>query len=197
MKTKQNILINILYMVAGTALLGACTGVYINVGIGADSITSFVDGFSSFSGISSGLACQLLNVVFLIVTFLLDKKRIGVATVFCALCSGFAIDFTTARFVAPDSLALKIVVDFVNCFFIAFSCALIMKGHLGSTAYDGVTLSIAQALKREYTIIRYVCDGTIMLIGYLFGGEIGIGTIMAVLMVGPIFKWFTKILKCN
>ncbi|MDO5440535.1 MAG: YitT family protein [Erysipelotrichaceae bacterium] len=190
MKTVKKILICLL----GCLMLGGGMGCLIRVGIGSDSLSCFYEGLSLKTNISVGTVSLLMNLLYCVVVFFLDKKKIGVSTFLFMIFGKYPIDFFYEHFFTPDSLIVAILLDIVICLVIGVGCAVIIAADLGITAYDSLTLSTSEVLKKNYVVVRYIYDGAFLLAGILLGGTFGIATIIALIEIGPVFNYAKKIL---
>jgi len=184
-------------MVLGTVMLGCGIGAFVATGMGSDSLSMLYDGASKTFGITVGTVSVIVNLIFLSCVFFMDKKKIGVSTIVCLFLCKYPIDWTISLYKPQESLVLNILIEIVLCFIMALGCALIVKADMGASAYDAFTLSISKVTKVKYTIIRYGCDFTWLILGWLLGGTIGIGTVLATICIGPMFSLCMKLLKVN
>lgn len=193
MKLVKKILICLL----GCTMLGGGMGMLIRVGIGSDSLTCFYEGLSIKTGLTAGTISLIMNIVYLVIVYFLDKKKIGAATFIFMIFGKYPIDFFCERFFTPNSLIVAIILDLVICVIIGVGCAVIIAADLGVTAYDSLTLSTSEVLKKNYVVVRYIYDGTFLVLGFLLGGTIGIATIIALIVIGPVFNYAKKVLVKN
>ncbi len=85
----------------------------------------------------------------------------------------------------------------------AIGIATYIGADLGVGAIDLVSEIISNKLKLSYRVIRVVCDITFVVVGYLLGGTVGVGTVVAAFMIGPavqfvrphVYKVTDKIIK--
>lgn len=190
MKTIKNVLVCLL----GCMMLGGGMGMLIRVGLGSDSLSCFYEGLAGKINISVGTISLLMNLLFLIVVFILDRKKIGVSTFLFMIAGKYPMDFMNEHFFTPDSLVVAIILDILICVIIGVGCAVIIAANLGVAAYDSLTLSTSEKLKKKYVIVRYIYDGSFLLLGFILGGTIGIGTIIALVLIGPVFNYSKKLL---
>lgn len=193
MKLVKKILICLL----GCTMLGGGMGMLIRVGIGSDSLTCFYEGLSIKTGLTAGTISLIMNIVYLVIVYFLDKKKIGAATFIFMIFGKYPIDFFCEHFFTPNSLIVAIILDLVICVIIGVGCAVIIAADLGVTAYDSLTLSTSEVLKKNYVVVRYIYDGTFLVLGFLLGGTIGIATIIALIVIGPVFNYAKKVLVKN
>ena len=190
MKIVKKVLICIL----GVLMLGGGMGMLIRVGIGSDSLSCFYEGIAGKLNITAGTVSLITNLSFVVIVYFLDKKKIGISTFIFMILGKYPIDFFFDHFFTPDSLIVAIILDIVICIIIGVGCAVIIAADLGVTAYDSLTLSVTEVLKKKYIIVRYTIDGIFLILGILLGGTIGIGTIIAFVLIGPVFNYAKKIL---
>lgn len=190
MKIVKKVLICIL----GVLMLGGGMGMLIRVGIGSDSLSCFYEGIAGKLNITAGTVSLITNLSFVVIVYFLDKKKIGISTFIFMILGKYPIDFFFDHFFTPDSLIVAIILDIVICIIIGVGCAVIIAADLGVTAYDSLTLSVSEVLKKKYIIVRYTIDGIFLVLGILLGGTIGIGTIIAFVLIGPVFNYAKKIL---
>lgn len=193
MKLVKKILICLL----GCTMLSGGMGMLIRVGIGSDSLTCFYEGLSIKTGLTAGTISLIMNIVYLVIVYFLDKKKIGAATFIFMIFGKYPIDFFCEHFFTPYSLIVAIILDLVICVIIGVGCAVIIAADLGVTAYDSLTLSTSEVLKKNYVVVRYIYDGTFLVLGFLLGGTIGIATIIALIVIGPVFNYAKKVLVKN
>ena len=60
----------------------------------------------------------------------------------------------------------------------------------GMSVLDAITTGIADRLGVSYRAVRIAIDAILMLTGWLMGGVIGFGTVVAVLATGPLIQFF-------
>ena len=193
MKLVKKILICLL----GCTMLSGGMGMLIRVGIGSDSLSCFYEGLSITTGLTVGTVSLIMNIIYLVIVYFLDKKKIGVATFIFMIFGKYPIDFFCEHFFTPNSLIVAIILDLVICVIIGVGCAVIIAADLGVTAYDSLTLSTSEVLKKNYVVVRYIYDGTFLVLGFLLGGTIGIATIIALIVIGPVFNYAKKVLVKN
>jgi len=184
----------ILWLLLGILMLGGGSGMFIKVSIGSDALSCFYEGLGYKLGVTAGTASVIMNAVYLIAVFFLDKKKIGISTFAFMILGKYPIDFFNKIFFTPNSLIIAILLDIVICVIIAVGCAVIVKANLGATAYDSLTLATAEVTKAKYVIVRYIYDGTLLLLGFLFGGKVGIATFLSFIIIGPVFNYSLKVL---
>lgn len=69
--------------------------------------------------------------------------------------------------------------------------SLVIRSDAGTGPNDLVAVILADKLKRfQFRWVRMTCDAVFMVVGLLLGGTIGLGTVLAVFLIGPVAQWF-------
>ena len=142
----------------------------------------------------------LLNVLLFIPVLLWGRDQIGLGTLFIMVLTGYTIDGTMwlLRLVGfagwmEQPASRWIVMPFALAVFI-FSAATYMASGMGSSPFDAISIVISHKLpKVPFTIVRFVYDLVATLIGLLFGGKLGVVTVLMVLFLGVAVDLVAKI----
>ena len=177
-----------------TAMIGAATCGYVRAGLGSDAVALFNEGLSGFAGVSLGTAAWMLNLVMLAIALVLNRKDLGWTTIYnCALCGAF-IDLADWALdpilTLSTSLAFRWLLMFGSMALVAGSCALMMRYCKGMTPNDAVTTGVAKRLGCSFRVVRVSLDGLLMVTGFLMGGVVGLGSVVAVFGTGPMIQFF-------
>lgn len=155
-----------------------------------------VDGLSIVLPLSFGICNMIVGIGQLVVGYFTDKKYITFATLISLTCGSFAIDF--ANYLIPDTSEKTMMYIYMllgiilYCFGIAIQ--IIMNCGLGSL--DCFIFGLMKAFKTDsYSKIRWISDGAFLLLGFILGGTIGLGTVLYLLVTGKLIEWFVKLLK--
>ena len=188
--TRSDILKNSLLASAGLLLFGL--GVYLtiqaNIGVAPWDALSF--GLSSTLGMSFGNAAVLVSFLVVGVDLLL-REKIGIGMLLDAVLVGKTVDLLNWIDLVPKAqspltgallMLLGMVVD-------GFAQAIYMRAALGCGPRDTLLVGLSRRLDRLPIGAVSICiQAAAALAGFLLGGPIGIGTLMFVLLQGPIMQ---------
>lgn len=170
-------------------------------GLGLSPWDLMNDGVANALHITLGQASILVGIAFLIFDFILHE-RLGYGTVLNILlvgtfydilvmindklglfsyCSGLSVTSVTYALVGIPFLCLGVCLYIIPC--------------LGAGPRDSVMIGLARRLPISVGTCRIFLEAAAVIIGWLLGGAIGLGTLMAVLLNGPVMQFFFKILK--
>lgn len=84
---------------------------------------------------------------------------------------------------------VKMLIVVVGVFIIAAGFSLVSGSDVGVAPNDIVPFIIQDKTKVQYKYIRIALDATFLVVGYLIGGTVGVGTIIAMLAMGPFIQF--------
>jgi len=150
-------------------------------------------------GLSIGSWAVITGVVIVGSTSLLLKEWPKLATCLNMLLCGVFIDFF--NWILPNSAGVFFDVFYflVGVIVIGMGCALYISPKLGAGPRDTLMMLLAKKFGWSIGNARLAMEALIAIIGWLFGGPIGVGTIIIALFTGYIVQFslpfFEKMLK--
>jgi uncharacterized membrane protein YczE len=113
------------------------------------------------------------------------RQRPGVGTVCNVIVIGLVINLTLALVPAPHELTLQIAVLFGAVVLNGIATGAYIGAGLGPGPRDGLTTGIA-ARGHSLRVVRTVVEVSVLAVGWLLGGTVGVGTVLYALAIGPI-----------
>ena len=205
MKTNmKDLLIRVILLMIGLTIAHFGVTLFILADLGSDPFNVLVQGiFRTISGILnwSFITHGRVHIVicFLIILALLavDKSYVKIGTILCMIFGGPIIDIFTVVlapiFSISDSLIFKIVLLALGCVILAYGMTIVIKSVAGTGPYDLVAVVISDKSKKKFSIVRIIVDVSFVVIGFVLGGSLGIGTIICAFCVGPVAGHFLPI----
>ena len=137
------------------------------------------------------IAVSLLIILLLLLT---DRRYVKIGTVLCMVCGGPIIDFFTVRLAfLPERLStlpLRILMLALGCVILAFGMTIVIRSEAGTGPNDLVAVVISEKSGIRFGITRVATDALFVLVGFLLGGKVGIGTIICAFLVGFVADFF-------
>lgn len=189
--------INLILCILSTAISEFGIGCYYACGLGTDPISVFVDGLHSWCNLSYGTISTICNVILTLCIFLFERKHLGLGTIVGMLIGGPLIDvfetFMSTNFpVETTSLIVRIIILIIALLTFGIGCGLGIACKMGIGCFQLPPIFLADVSKIKLTYTQVITDAIFFLIGWLLGGVIGIGTVLGVLLTGPILTWTIK-----
>lgn len=160
----------------------------IQADIGLNPWWTLTSGISQKFHISLGMIVRLMSVLMILMALRLGKKP-GIATFLDMLLIGFYMDIIN-RLPWPQlhNVPVRILVSFLGIIIFCLGITLTIRIGLGAGPKDTFTMALQIKLKCSFGCSKLIVDTSSFIIGFLLGGPIGVGTVMATLMPGFIIE---------
>lgn len=171
-------------LVIGLVLVGLALALVVEADLGLDPWNVFHQGVSEQTGIGLGWVVILASAVILLLWIPL-RQRPGIGTVLNALLVGSSLEAAIALVPSPSGLVVRIVFLLVGVLLNGVALGLYIGAGLGPGPRDGLMTGLA-ARGHSVRVVRTGIELTALVIGFLLGGSVGVGTVVFALTVGPI-----------
>lgn len=142
-------------------------------------------GITNQTTMTLGQASQLVGFIVLVLGWFLGFAP-GFGTVANIYFIGLFIDLIIAweLLPTPSNLPGKMGMLFLSIGLIGIGSFFYMRVRLGAGPRDGLMMGLVKKLNRPVSFIRGVIEITVLVIGYLLGGPVGLGTVVTAISVG-------------
>lgn len=172
-------------LLIGLALYGASLAMMVRGTLGLAPWDVLHSGFIRHVPITLGQAVVLFSFVVLLLWIPLREKP-GIGTIANAIIVGLAADAALAVLVEPDALWLRLVLLLAGVVLNALATALYIGSQFGRGPRDGLMTGLARRTGLSLRLVRTVLEVTVVGIGLLLGGVLGLGTVLYALGIGPL-----------
>ncbi len=164
---------------------------FLRAGLGSDPFTVLVQGLANTAGVRVGTMHVLVTFGLMALMLLTTRGYVLPGTVVCTFFGGPIIDGFTALLgplVHPGlPLWARLAFSALGCAVLACGMARVIRSDAGTGANDLVAVILTDKLKKfQFRWVRVACDAAFTLAGFLLGGTVGLGTLLAVALVGPV-----------
>lgn len=187
----------ILQVIVGNIILAIGIQLIVWANVGSDSISTLILGLQNFSGLNFGQWAQIISCIFLFITWLMDRSILGIGSVFSALMPGMILSLIEKNLVMPAFIPGNYLISLSGFVIMGVGTAIYLLSDLGSGPIDGIMNGIIGKTRLSLKTARIAIDFTVVLIGFLLGGPIGVGSLFAIFCLGPIIEWSHKFLSKN
>lgn len=196
---KGSFLRRILFMLPIQALSAFGIACYYACALGADPISCFVDGQHALFRLSYGQITTINNAILFVLMAIWGRKYLGIGTLMGVFLSGPMIDYfevllRTQLLAGTPTLWLRLLVLAVGVLTFAVGTALYIMDDIGVGAFDFFALVICDRTSWDLRPIRIALDFAFLLLGWLMGGTVGIGTLAGAFLTGPIMSSTMRLL---
>lgn len=171
-------------LIAGLLLFGVSLALLVRSELGLDPWDVFHQGLSIATGLSIGVCTIAAGVVVLLLWIPL-RQHPGIGTVANVLLIGLALDATLLVLPTTDDLALRWTFLVVGILLNGIATGAYIGAGLGPGPRDGLMVGLARG-GRSVRVVRTVIEVSVLVVGWLLGGTVGVGTVLFALTIGPI-----------
>ena len=194
----------------GMSIIQFGVALFLKTSIGSDPFTVFTQGLATVlnkTGIQNlsivnliagkpevtpGVANMIILILLFIGILMIDRKRIKLGTIICVIGVGPIIDLGVKAVsyfpVESANILIKMLLVLFGCFIIAVGFSILSASDIGVAPNDIVPFIIQDKLKFQYRWIRICLDATFLIVGFILGGKVGVGTIISMLAIGPFIQ---------
>lgn len=176
--------------VVGAIVMGLGIGLCNTSKLGTDPLAVLCSGISISFPISFSMVNALINVVQVIVAVVLDKKQVTIFSLVAALVTSYSISLIPEL---TQTLRYLWLMSGIVC--MSLGIALMVSADIGKSPYDAFIYSIMSKTNQKYSTIRWACDLTFLVFGYLLHGIVGVGTILGFILIGKLMEIFLNIIN--
>lgn len=170
---------------AGISLLALGVALSVIAGLGPGSWQVLETGLVEVTGARLGAVIVGESVVVLILAWALLAQPPARGTLVTTLAVGPLIGLAVERIPHPSALWLASVVLAVATLAIGVGLGLYVASEVGASPQDALFVGLYRTLPLRPGVARAVLDGSLVVGGWLLGGQIGVGTV--VVLVGVPF----------
>lgn len=175
----------------GLVLYGMSMALLVRAGLGLDPWDVLHQGLSHYLPLSFGTVTIVVGAVVLLLWIPLRQKP-GLGTVSNVVVVGVAADVGLWLIPAPDHLAVQIVMMISAVVVNGLAGAIYIGSQLGPGPRDGLMTGLAASTGRSLRLVRIGIELTVLVIGVLLGGTIGVGTVLYAVSIGPLVQFFLR-----
>lgn len=173
----------------GLTLYGVSMGMMLRSGLGLDPWDVFHAGVAQHVPVSMGTVVIVTGVLVLALWIPL-RQMPGLGTVANALWLGVALDLTLAVLPQAEDLAVQVPLLVGGVVANGLAGALYIGSQLGPGPRDGLMTGFARRTGGSLRLIRTSIEITVLALGWLLGGTVGVGTVLYALAIGPLVQLF-------
>jgi len=174
---------------AGLFLYGWSMAMMIRSRLGLDPWDVFHDGIVQRTGLSFGTVVIAVSVVVL-VGWIPLRQWPGLGTVANAVVIGLVTDLGLALIPALESMAVRTGLVLGGIGLNGLAGAMYIGAQFGPGPRDGLMTGLVRRTGRSIRLVRTSIELSVLALGWVLGGTVGIGTVLYALAVGPLVQVF-------
>ncbi|MGW4095322.1 membrane protein YczE [Mycobacterium sp. NPDC004974] len=180
-------------LLIGLCGYGASMAMMVRAGLGLDPWDVFHQGLTRHTPLSLGMASAVVGVVVLLAWIPL-RNRPGIGTVANVIVIAVMVDATLAILPAPSAMPVRIAMMTGAVVLNAISTVLYIGAGLGPGPRDGLMTGLVARTGLSVRLVRTGIEATVLAVGWLMGGTVGIGTVIYAFGIGPLVQLFLRLM---
>jgi uncharacterized membrane protein YczE len=150
-------------------------------------------GASGHVPLSLGAAIVATSAIVLLAWIPL-RQLPGVGTVLNAALLGPFADLNLAALPSPSQPVVQVAFAIAGIVTCALATALYVGAQFGPGPRDGLMTGLARRTGWSIRVVRTGLEVSVLVVGVLLGGTVGVGTLAFALAVGPLTQRFLRVL---
>ena len=172
------------YLVLGLILFGVGETLLITANQGVSPWTVLAQGLSFQFNLSIGVTTFIVSIIVLFFWYPLKQKP-GLGTLLNVILISIVIDLSTPILPYPKTLFYQIIQSVFAVLIVGIGSGFYLTANLGPGPRDGLMTGLQKLTDKPIALIRTILEVSAVLIGFYFGGVVGIGTLLFAFGIGP------------
>jgi uncharacterized membrane protein YczE len=170
----------------GLGLYGAGMSMMIAARLGLDPWDVFHQGMSKLTGIRFGWIVIAVGAAVLLLWIPL-RQRPSLGTIANVVVIGLSVNWVSDILPVPHALAVRWAYAIGGIVTVGIASGLYIGTRLGPGPRDGLMTGVVmQHPRTSIRLVRTCIEATVLLIGFLLGGQVGWVTLIFAITIGPI-----------
>lgn len=180
---------SVLRLIVGLFVYALGIIVTIQADLGLTPWNTFHQGIALHTGITLGQAISGVGLIIIIFNIIM-KENVGLGTIMNMFLIGTFVDIISKVGIIPKSQSLLtgILMLIIGMFIIAFASWLYIGSGLGAGPRDGMMVSLVKMTGKPVGVVRGSIEILVLIVGFILGGKVGIGTPIMAFLIGPIVQ---------
>lgn len=178
----------------GFVIYGIGIGFMIKAGIGLLPWDVLAQGISRQTQISFGFATVVVSLLVMLLWIPL-RIRPGLGSVLNAIFIGVFADLAMPWIPETDNYPIQLGMLLLGLLLTSYATGLYISCGMGKGPRDGLNMGLTKLLKRPFWQVRTAVEIAVVSIGFLLGGQVREGTLIAALSIGYLNQLFLRMFR--
>ena len=178
----------VIQLLIGLFLYGIGIALIVRGAIGVAPWDVLTQGIDGHLHLGFGVITTIISGIVLLLWIPL-KQRLGIGTVLNAVLVGPAADVGLWLVPADLALWLRVLLFAAGLLLLAIASGIYIGAGLGPGPRDGLMTGLHARTGWPIWAVRTGIEGLVLATGWVLGGNVGVGTVLFALLVGPLCQW--------
>ncbi|WP_328395619.1 membrane protein YczE [Nocardia sp. NBC_00416] len=179
-------------LVLGLAGYGISLTLLVESSLGASSWNILAEGVALHSGLTFGLATNIIALVVLV--FWIPLRELpGLGTLLNVVLVGACADLSAFVLPSPGSLPGQLLYYVLGLLMLTWFDAVYLGARFGPGPRDGLMTGAVRVFGKPIWMVRTGIEVIVLIVGWLLGGTVGLGTVLIAVLMGPLVQQFLRV----
>lgn len=164
--------------------------------LGNGPSTSMVIAIADRIGIDFAIVMVVSNCLFFVVECFFNKKLIDIGTFVNWFLIGPLASLyergIRAVWDVPTAMGPRLLFMSIGILVLSLASSFYQTADVGIAPYDSLSITLSEKTGWQYFGCRILTDGICVLIAWMLGGIVGVGTLVCAFGLGPFVQFFSK-----
>ncbi len=179
----------LIQLYVGLMLYGLASALMLRSNLGLDPWSVLHQGVAKHTGLSFGTVVLIVGAIVMLL-WLPMRQRPGLGTISNMLLIGIASDAALALIVSPAALPARIAMLAAGIVLCGLASAAYIGAGFGPGPRDGLMTGLVARTGLSIRLVRTTIELLVLAGGWLFGGTVGLGTVLFTLSIGSLVQFF-------
>lgn len=181
-------------LLLGLLIYGIAIAMMVQAGIGVSPWDVLAQGVSKQSGIPFGLVTNIIGLLVLVLWIPIRQKP-GLGTILNVALIGPSAQLGLFLIPAQHELWAQVLLFAGGLALLAVATGLYIGARFGPGPRDGLMTGIHRRWGWRLWVVRTSIEVVVLGIGWLLGGNVGVGTVAFALLIGPMVNVTIPLLR--
>lgn len=177
-------------LVVSCFVLGVGVTLLLNAALGSDGYSTMINGLHLALDQPFWAVNLVVAVIFVGLAWIRGLVP-GLGTIVQPVVVGFTVSGMTPVLPQPDEFGWQVVEMLVAFVILSLGVAGYLTSHLGAGPTEAAALAWDPPLRFKWSYSILQVSGA--LVGWALGAAVGIGTLLVVLLIGPVVDWMSRV----
>lgn len=185
-----------IFFIVGLSLVSLGININIVSGFGVGGWDAAQIGFTKNFGFTMGFWVNVLALLYLIISAFIEKKRIKIECFLTSIVLGIGIDLwrllLTNIQIDHSHFLLQLLIFLLGTTIISIGAGLYFVSEFPLNPLDHLLMVITRHYHCSIAVSKYILEAIGVLLAFILSGPIGYGTILMLIIFGPMIQYFTN-----
>lgn len=205
MENKRTLANRLVCYFVGLFIMTIGIAISVKSDLGVSPVSSIPYTLTVCWGVEMGKATILFHCVLIVIQMLILRKNFKLKSLLqlpVGIVFGYFTTFCNSlaeRLPATDNFFIRILMILISVVLVAIGIFMYLPVDIMPLAGEGVMQAVADTLKMEFSKVKVAFDVTMVIISLVTClivlhtmGSVGVGTVIAALLVGVVIGWIKK-----